>query len=224
MTPSNLHRTNTASNSSVTLKPRARGWIHLVATPIVFCAVLVAIALPETLVQRISVAVFGASSVLLFGASAVYHRGNWSPRLNAFLRRLDHSNIFLLIAGTYTPLSVLVLEESQRNVLLMVIWSGALLGIVLRQCWSRAPRWVYVPVYIALGWVALWYLPDFYAAGGPGVVWLIILGGIFYTLGAIVYATKYPDFSPKTFGYHEVFHVYTILAWACHFVAILVAI
>ncbi len=219
-----------ATPSSVTpliplpLKPRARGWIHLVATPIVLCAVMVAIAFPESFGQRLSVAVFGATSVILFGASAVYHRGNWSATVNDFLRRLDHSNIFLLIAGTYTPLTVLVLEPDQRNLLLTVIWSGAIIGILMRQFWSTAPRWVFVPIYVALGWVAVWFLPEFYALGGAWVMWFIILGGVFYTLGAIAYATKYPNFFPKTFGYHEIFHLYTVIAWTCHFVAILAAV
>ena len=204
-------------------KPRARGWIHLVATPLVLCAAMLAIAVPETLGERLSVAVFGATSVLLFGASAVYHLGNWSPKLNDFLRRLDHSNIFLLIAGTYTPLAVLVLEAEQRNLLLSVIWSGALLGIATRQFWPNAPQWVFVFIYIVLGWCAVWYLPEFLALGGNVVVWFIVLGGIFYTLGAAAYATKYPNFFPATFGYHEVFHLYTIIAWVCHFIAILAA-
>ena len=204
-------------------KPRARGWIHLVATPIVLCVVMAAIAIPETFGQRLSVAVFGATSVILFGASAIYHRGNWSSTLNDFLRRLDHSNIFLLIAGTYTPLAVLVLEPSQRNILLTVIWAGAILGILMRHFWSTAPRWAFVPLYIALGWIAIWFLPDFLALGGGWVVSFIIIGGVFYTLGAIAYATKYPNFFPKTFGYHEIFHLYTVIAWTSHFIAILAA-
>ncbi|GAA4111368.1 PAQR family membrane homeostasis protein TrhA [Enteractinococcus coprophilus] len=205
------------------LKPRARGWIHLIATPVVLCAVMAAIAIPQTLGHRLSVAVFGTTSVLLFGASAIYHLGNWSSRLNAFLRRLDHSNIFLLIAGTYTPLAVLVLAPDQRDFLLTVVWAGAIAGILLRQFWSAAPQWVFVPVYLALGWVAVWFLPDFHALGGNWVVWFIILGGVFYSLGAIAYATKYPNFFPATFGYHEIFHLYTIIAWTCHFVAIFAA-
>lgn len=204
-------------------KPRARGWIHLVATPLVLCAVIVAVAFPESLGQRLSVAVFGVSSVLLFGASAVYHRGNWSAGWYNFLKRLDHSNIFLLIAGTYTPIAVLVLEPARMQLLLTVIWSGAIAGILMRQFWLSAPRWVYVPVYVALGWVAVWFLPEFHALGGIALVTFIVIGGVFYTLGAIAYATKYPNFFPKTFGFHEVFHLYTVLAWVCHFIAVLIA-
>ena len=161
--------------------------------------------------------------MVLFGSSAVYHRGNWSPRVTAALRRLDHSNIFLLIAGTYTPLAVMLLPESQMQLLLTVIWIAALGGILMRQFWIWAPRWLYVPIYIALGWVAVWYLPDFYAASGGLVVTFIVLGGVFYTLGAVVYAIKRPNFFPYSFGFHEIFHVCTVIAWACHYVAILVS-
>lgn len=204
-------------------KPRARGWIHLVATPLVLIATMLSVAVPETFHERFSVAIFGICSVVLFGSSAVYHRGNWSPRVTAALRRLDHSNIFLLIAGTYTPLAVMLLPESQMQLLLTVIWIAALGGILMRQFWIWAPRWLYVPIYIALGWVAVWYLPDFYAASGGLVVTFIVLGGVFYTLGAVVYAIKRPNFFPYSFGFHEIFHVCTVIAWACHYVAILVS-
>lgn len=204
-------------------KPRARGWIHLVATPLVLIAAMLAVAIPETFSQRFSAAIFGISSVILFGTSAVYHRGSWSPRVFAALRRLDHSNIFLLIAGTYTPLAVLSLEPAQMRILLTVIWSGAFLGIALRQFWNTASRWLYVPIYIALGWVAVWYLPDFYAASGGFLIWCIVLGGVFYTLGAIVYALQWPNFFPSSFGSHEIFHCCTVIAWGCHYTAILAA-
>lgn len=202
-------------------KPRARGWIHLVATPLALIATMLSVAVPETFNERLSVAIFGICSVVLFGSSAVYHRGNWSPRVTAALRRLDHSNIFLLIAGTYTPLAVMLLPTRQMQLLLTVIWSAALLGILMRQFWLSAPRWLYVPIYIALGWVAVWYLPDFYATSGGFVVSFIVLGGVFYTLGAVVYAIKRPNFFPYSFGFHEIFHVCTVVAWACHYVSIL---
>lgn len=204
-------------------KPRARGWIHLIATPAVLMAAMLAIALPESLDVRLSVAVFGMCSVILFGSSAVYHRGTWSARVSAILRRLDHSNIFLLIAGTYTPLAVLLLSTQQMQFLLTVIWTGAIVGILMRQLWLNAPRWLYVLLYIALGWVAVWYLPDFYNAAGLGVVAWIVVGGLFYTLGAVVYAVKRPNWFPYSFGFHEIFHVCTVIAWACHYIAILLA-
>lgn len=204
-------------------KPRARGWIHLIATPLVLMAAMFAITVPETFTQRLSVAVFGVCSVVLFGSSAVYHRGTWSGRVSAVLRRLDHSNIFLLIAGTYTPLAVLLLPINQSQVLLAVIWVAAIAGILLRQLWSSAPRWLYVLLYVALGWVAVWYLPDFYTASGGWVIAFIVLGGLFYTLGAVIYALKKPNWFPYSFGFHEIFHVCTVIAWTCHYVAIFLA-
>ena len=134
--------------------------------------------------------------------------------------RLDHSNIFLLIAGTYTPLSVAVLPHDQAVTILSIVWGGALAGILLNLFWPTAPRWLATLIYVALGWVALWYLPQFWALAGPAVVWLLLAGGILYTIGAIVYATKKPDLSPRWFGFHEIFHTFTVLAWACHCTAV----
>ncbi|GGM31678.1 hemolysin III family protein [Promicromonospora citrea] len=205
------------------IKPRLRGWIHAGTFPFAVAAGIVLIALAPTLEGKISASVFALSACLLFGVSAVYHRGNWSPRTDAVLRRLDHTNIFLIIAGTYTPLAVLLLPPDRSTVLLTIVWSGALVGLLARVFWLNAPRWVYVPVYLALGWVAVAYMGQFWATGGPAVVWLIIGGGIAYTLGAIVYGTKKPDPSPLWFGFHEIFHVFTVLGFACHVVAIYLA-
>ncbi|MFI9486783.1 hemolysin III family protein [Promicromonospora sp. NPDC052451] len=205
------------------IKPRLRGWIHAGTFPFALAASIVLIALAPTTAGKVSASVFGLSACLLFGVSAVYHRGNWSPRTDAVLRRLDHTNIFLIIAGTYTPLAVLLLPPGQGTVLLTLVWSGALLGLLARVFWLNAPRWVYVPVYLALGWVAVAYMGQFWAIGGPAVVWLILAGGIAYTLGAIVYGTKKPDPSPAWFGFHEIFHVFTVLGFACHVVAIYLA-
>ena len=205
------------------IKPRLRGWIHAGTFPFALAASIVLIALAPTVQGKVSASVFGLSACLLFGVSAVYHRGNWSPRTDAVLRRLDHTNIFLIIAGTYTPLAVLLLPRSQATVLLALVWSGALLGLLARIFWLNAPRWVYVPVYVALGWVAVAYMGQFWSVGGPAVVWLILAGGVAYTLGAIVYGTKKPDPSPAWFGFHEIFHVFTVLGFACHLVAIYLA-
>jgi hemolysin III len=180
--------------------------------------VLVCLAPPGA--DRWSCVAFGVSSCLLFGTSAVYHRGTWSPRTAAFLRRADHSNIFLVIAGTYTPLAVMLLAHGTAVVLLWVVWGGAALGLLARIFWLGAPRWVYVPVYVALGCVALGYLPQFWRTGGPAVVWLVVGGGLAYTLGAVVYGTRRPDPSPHWFGFHEVFHVLTVAGFACHATAI----
>lgn len=207
----------------LTDRPLLRGWIHLFATPVVLILGLLAVTQPEEVHQRISVAVFTLCSVILFGSSAVYHLGNWTPRVKAVLRRVDHSNIFLLIAGTYTPLAVLLLDHDKTLTLLVIIWSGALAGITIRQLWLSAPRWVYVAIYLLLGWVAIWYLPDFYQVGGAAVVWFIILGGVFYTLGAVSYGLKWPNPMPRVFGFHEIFHLCTIVAWACHATAVAIS-
>ncbi|MFI2365934.1 hemolysin III family protein [Promicromonospora sp. NPDC019610] len=205
------------------VKPRLRGWIHAGTFPLALAASIVLIALAPSPAGKISASVFGLSACLLFGVSAVYHRGNWSPRTEAVLRRLDHTNIFLIIAGTYTPLAVLLLPPGQGTVLLAIVWSGALVGLLARVFWLNAPRWVYVPVYLALGWVAVAYMGQFWATGGPAVVWLIAAGGVAYTAGAIVYGTKKPNPSPAWFGFHEIFHVFTVLGFACHVVAIYLA-
>nr|WP_125774855.1 hemolysin III family protein [Antribacter gilvus] len=205
------------------IKPRLRGWIHAATFPLALGASIVLIVLAPPVAGKVASAVFGLSACLLFGTSAVYHRGTWSPRMAGVLRRADHSNIFLIIAGTYTPLAVLMLPERTATVLLWIVWSGALLGLLARVVWLNAPRWVYVPIYLALGWVAVGYMGQFWATGGPAVVWLVMGGGLAYTVGAIIYAMKKPNPSPRWFGFHEIFHVLTVVGFACHTVAIYIA-
>lgn len=202
------------------LKPLLRGWLHLGAAPIALVAGMLLVVFAPTLAGRASTAVFTLTAVMLFGTSAVYHRGNWQPRTKAVLRRLDHANIFLIIAGTYTPLSVMLLDRTTAIVVLAIVWGGAFFGILLRVFWLHAPRWLYVPLYVALGWVAVWFLPDFLTTGGLAIVILVGLGGVLYTLGAVVYGTKWPQASPKYFGFHEIFHSFTIAAFLCHYAAI----
>lgn len=205
------------------VKPHLRGWIHAGMAPLVLVASVVLVALSPTPEARVANAVFGATAIMLFGTSAVYHRGRWSPRTTAVLRRLDHTNIFLIIAGTYTPLAVLLLEPDTARTLLLVVWSGALAGVLARVFWLGAPRWFYVPIYLALGWVAVWFMPQFWDSGGPAVVWLIAGGGLAYTVGAVVYGTKRPNPSPRWFGFHEIFHVLTVVGFTCHYVAVCLA-
>ena len=169
---------------------------------------------------RVGGAVYLAASVMLFGTSALYHRGRWSPRAEAVLRRLDHSNIFVFIAATYTPLALLLLTGTDRVVCLSVVWGVAVAGVCFRVFWLGAPRWLYVLLYLGLGWVAVFWLPQLWAAGGPLVMALIITGGLVYSLGAIVYARKRPNPSPRWFGFHEVFHLCTVLAAGSQFAAI----
>ena len=205
------------------MKPLLRGWIHAGMAPLVVAASIVLVALSPTPAARTSNVVFGVSAVLLFGTSAVYHRGRWSPRVAGVLRRLDHTNIFLIIAGTYTPLTVLLLDWPIKRNLLVIVWAGALGGLLMRVFWLGAPRWLYVPIYVALGWVAVWFLPDFAESGGTALLWLVAAGGIAYTLGALVYGLKRPNPSPRWFGFHEIFHSLTVVGFTCHYVAVSIA-
>lgn len=204
------------------IKPKWRGWIHTVTAPLALAAglVLVILAPPDL---KVACAVYAVTGVLLFGVSAVYHRGNWSPRVKIVLKRLDHTNIMLVIAGSYTPLAWALLERQQAEVLLWVIWSGAILGVLFRLLWTNAPRWLYVPIYIALGCGSLFYLPDFFAANAASAV-LICVGGVLYITGAVFYALKKPNFSYEHFGFHELFHALTVLAFAAHYIAIAIAV
>jgi hemolysin III len=205
------------------IKPKWRGWIHTVTAPLALAAGIVLVVLAPTAERRITSAVFAATGVLLFGVSAVYHRGNWSPRVKLVLKRLDHTNIMLVIAGTYTPLAWTLLDRQQAVVLLWVIWTGAILGVLFRLLWTDAPRWLYVPIYIALGCGALFYLPQFFQASPASAV-LICVGGVLYITGAVFYTLKKPNFSYHHFGFHELFHAFTVFAFAAHFVAIALAV
>jgi hemolysin III len=174
--------------------------------------------------------VYAASALLLFTVSGIYHRGTWSPRTWAFLRRFDHANIFVLIAGSYTPFAVLFLQGTARVTLLAIVWGAALAGMFFRVFWTDAPRWLYVPMYVALGWAAVFFIPDFVSgshrfAGGVAIAVLVLVatGGVLYTLGGVVYGLKRPDPWPRWFGFHEVFHSFTIAAFVCHYVAVSLA-
>ncbi len=212
------------------VKPRLRGWLHLAAAPLTLAAGIVLIVLSPTATTRVGSALFTSTAVVLFTVSAIYHCGTWSPRTWAFLRRFDHSNIFLLIAGSYTPFTLMLLEGRERVALLSVIWSGALLGVLFRIFWTGAPRWLYVPIYIALGWAAVFFLPSFADGAdrlgvgvGTTVLVLVVAGGALYTLGGIVYGLKKPDPFPTWFGFHEVFHTLVVAAFAVHYVGVSVA-
>lgn len=205
-------------------KPRLRGVLHLIAFPAVLIAGLLLVAFGQTLAIRLACTVFIATASLLFGVSATYHRGTWSPQHAIILRRFDHANIFLIIAGTYTPLAISLLETRDAVTLLTICWGGAAVGVLFRLFWTGAPRWLYVPAYIALGWVAVFYMPQMLAGGGWAVVSLLVAGGIAYTAGAIVYALKRPDPSPAWFGFHEIFHAGTLAGFGCHFAAVALSV
>ncbi len=209
-----------AAGAAVELKPTWRGWIHAGTFPVAIAAGIVLIALAQGAPAKWASAVFMATSMLLFGNSALYHRFNWKPKTRAVLKRIDHANILLLIAGTYTPIAVLALPTPQTVLLLSVVWGGALLGILFRVFWINAPRWLYVALYLALGWAAVMYLGDLVAANVAMMV-LVVVGGLLYTAGAVVYAVKKPNPWPGHFGFHEIFHVCTVLAFLCHWTACL---
>jgi hemolysin III len=165
-------------------------------------------------------AIYCATVTLLFGTSALYHRRDWTPSAHRLMKRLDHSMIFVCIAGTYTPIAVLTLPNHTAIAVLVVVWSGALIGVGLQTFWSSAPRWLSAPCYIALGWVAAFVMPDLLHNAGVAAFVLVVAGGVIYTLGAVVYALKKPNPWPGTFGFHEVFHLCTLVAAICHYIAI----
>ena len=212
------------------LKPRLRGWLHAGSIPFVVVAGAVLVVLSPTVGTKVGSAVFIGSALLLFGVSATYHLGTWQPAVWALLRRLDHSNIFILIAGTYTAFAMLLLDGDARVWLLSGIWSGALLGVLFRVFWTSAPRWLYTPIYIGLGWFAVFFVPDFLEGAhrlstpiAIATLGLVVAGGLLYTLGGVVYALKRPNPVPEWFGFHEVFHTLTILAFVAHYVAVSLA-
>lgn len=212
------------------LKPKLRGYLHLSTAPLALAGGIVLIVLSPTTVTKIGSAVFTASALVLFTVSAIYHTGTWSPRVWAFLRRFDHSNIFLLIAGSYTPFSLLLLDGTAEVVLLTTVWTGAVLGVLFRIFWTDAPRWLYTPIYIALGWAAIFFIPAFFEGAtalglgiGVAVFVMILAGGALYTAGGVVYGIKRPNPSPRWFGFHEVFHTFTVLAFVTHYVGVSMA-
>lgn len=205
-------------------KPAARGWIHAITAPLALANSIVLVVLAPSAGVRAACVVFGISAVFLFGNSAVYHLGRWSVKVHSILRRIDHSNIFLLIAGTYTPLSVALLPAKTAALVLGIVWAGAIGGIFLSVFKPEAPRWLYTPLYVALGWVAVWFLPSFWHTGGPAVVWLLIAGGLSYTVGALCYGLRWPNPWPRAWGFHEFFHTGTFFGYACHAVAVWLAV
>jgi hemolysin III len=202
------------------IKPTWRGWIHAATFPIAIAAGIVLIVVAQGATAKWACAVFMATSLLLFGNSALYHRFNWGPTTKAVLKRIDHANILLLIAGTYTPVAVLALPPQEGTLLLVLVWTGAILGILFRVFWIHAPRWLYVALYLVLGWAAVMYAFDLLRAS-VAMAELIAIGGVLYTLGAVAYALKRPNPWPGKFGFHEIFHVCTVLAFLCHWTACL---
>ena len=201
-------------------KPSWRGWIHTGVLPIVIAGGVILIVLAHGAIPKLAASIFFGSSFLLFGNSALYHRFNWKPKMRITLKRIDHANIFLLIAGSYTPMAMLALPSDKGLALLVAVWIGAILGISFRIFWINAPRWLYVPLYVVLSWAAMFYVADFFAFNATAMS-LILIGGICYTIGAVVYGLKKPNPIPGHFGFHEIFHALTVIAFICHWVAVL---
>lgn len=205
-----------------------RGWIHLWSLVFAFAAGVTLIALAGATVSAsaaLGTSIYVVTVLGLFGVSALYHRKTWrSVDARTWMRRLDHSMIFLFIAGTYTPLAMLALQPTTGAVVLAVVWGGALGGVVLKLAWPNGPRWVGVPVYVALGWVAVFVLPDLMQRAGIAALVLLLAGGVLYTVGALFYALRRPNPWPRTFGYHEFFHSAVSAAAICHHIAIWLAL
>ncbi len=204
-----------------------RGWLHAYAF---FVAVVCGIVLCSIAAARsgwsplVSTLIYSLTVCGLFGTSALYHRRVWSERGFQVMRRMDHSMIFVFIAGTYTPFCVLLLEPRPATIMLALVWGGALGGVALKLIWPHAPRWVSAPLYLALGWVAVAMLPDILHAGGVTALVLLIVGGAIYSIGAVSYALRRPNPWPTVFGHHEFFHACTLVAAICHHIAIYFAL
>ena len=210
----------TAIQRAAALPPRMRGVLHTAAVPLCLAAGVVLISLAPTAASRTSAAIYAVSALALFAVSALYHLGRGSPTRHRLLKRLDHANIYLIIAGTYTPFAVLALSGSMQTAVLWAVWGGAAAGVALHLFWVRPPVWLTTPLYVGLGWIAAFAIPDLLTGAGVAAVVLAIVGGALYTAGGVVYAIKWPDPAPTVFGYHEVFHALTIAAFATQYVAV----
>ncbi|MFC4605545.1 PAQR family membrane homeostasis protein TrhA [Rhodococcus kronopolitis] len=205
------------------VKPRLRGWIHLwaFAAAVVAGAVLVVCAAGESTRAGVATAIYATTVCGMFGVSATYHRVHWSTvRARIRMKRADHSMIFVFIAGSYTPFALLGLPPETGRTLLTVVWAGALAGVALKMLWPTAPRWVGVPLYLILGWAIVPVAGELAAQVGWAPLVLLAVGGVLYSVGAILYATKWPNPWPATFGHHEFFHAGTVVAALCHYVAV----
>jgi len=202
------------------MRPRFRGVIHQWSFFVALVAGAALIVWAPAGRATAAAAIYAAALAGLLGTSALYHRVTWPPRVRVWVRRLDHAMIFVLIAGTYTPFALLVLDGTLSEVVLAGVWAGALAGIIFTLLWTDAPKWLVAGTYIALGWFSIIAMPQIASRAGAGAIALLAVGGLAYTAGAVVYARRRPDPRPATFGYHEIFHVLVVVAAAAHFGAV----
>jgi hemolysin III len=228
ITPGNTVDQLVEGAAHVLTKPRMRGWIHYysawlaIITGAVLVSVSWAVASPRA---GHSTLVYAAATAAMFAVSATYHRVQWkSPTARMRMRRLDHSMIFVFIAGSYTPFARLAMPQNTGVLVLWIVWGGAVAGIALKVCWPSAPRWVGVPLYLLLGWVAIWFAPTIIHEAGVAAMVLLAVGGVFYSIGGVFYGLRWPDPWPETFGYHEVFHAFTAIAAILHYIAMWLAV
>jgi hemolysin III len=212
---------DTATDAIAAVKPKLRGvsheWAFFVSL-FLGAGLIVAADTPEA---TLAVAIYAISLSALLGTSALYHRVNWRrPDVRRWMRRLDHSMIFFLIAGTYTPFALLALDGPLADAILVVVWAGAIAGAVVEMVWIDHPKWVAALIYMSLGWVAAIAFPGLWSEMGVGGTLLVAIGGLLYSAGAVVYAIQRPNPNPRVFGYHEVFHLLVIAAAAAHFAAV----
>ena len=200
--------------------PLLRGFSHLIAFFVSLALGVLVLSAASGVLPRLGTAVFAASVTAMFGASALYHRGNWTPDVRASMRRLDHGGVYFCIAGSYSAYAILALSGGRQIAILAAVWVGSVAGISMKVAWADAPRWLPLAIGLALGGLGLWTVPQVIAAMGPAPVALTLAGGLLYALGGTVYAIRRPDPFPRVFGFHEVFHLFVIAAVACHYVAI----
>lgn len=205
--------------TAVAVRPLLKGWSHIIAAvaAVVLCPILIALSPDGT---RWPAAVFSIGVIALFTISGIYHRVQWGERAFNFMRRLDHSMIFVVIAATYTPIAAVALPQTEGRLILAIAWAGAVGGVVLHLAWPSAPRAVIVAPYLMIGWVAIIVIADIWRAIGVAGFILMLTGGILHSVGALIYARKWPDPWPTVFGFHEVFHLFVIAGIACHYVLV----
>ncbi|NNE74267.1 MAG: hemolysin III family protein [Acidimicrobiales bacterium] len=202
------------------VKPSLRGVSHRIAFVAAVTLTPIMIVAAPGIAPRFVIAIYCAATIGLFGVSALYHRVNWGARGHAVMRRLDHSMIFLAIAGTYTPIAIFGLPPGSRNFVLALVWGGSIVGISARLFWLRAPYAAIAIPYVVVGWAAIFVIDDVWREMGVAAFILLLVGGVLYTVGAVIYATRRPNPWPKTFGYHEIFHLFVISGAAVHYVVV----